>query len=210
MVIEAKLCGFTEPETVRVAVDAGAKWIGFNFAPGSPRRVKLADIDRLLPATGAATAVGLLVDADDALVESVLATGIGTIQLHGNETPERIAELADRVPGEVWKAIGIESEADLAEAHRYRSADRLLIDARPPHGSDQKGGNGVPFDWNILKDWHPPKPWFLAGGLVPETVAEAVALTGSSAVDVSSGIERERGVKDANLIREFMRSVKGI
>lgn len=210
MSVDVKICGFIEPNTVRAAADAGARWIGFNFANNSPRKVSVGDVEQLLSMVGNSIAVGLAVDPDDDLVDAILKTGIETIQLHGRETPDRVAEISKRVPGETWKAIGVELGADLELVREYEAADRLLIDAKPPKGDAQAGGHGVPFDWSILDGWKPPKPWLLAGGLTPETVAYAVERTGAAAVDVSSGVETHRGVKDAELIRDFIRSAKGI
>ncbi|MEO0881202.1 MAG: phosphoribosylanthranilate isomerase [Pseudomonadota bacterium] len=210
MAITVKICGFTEPSTVRVAAEAGVDWIGFNFAEKSPRRVRPSDMGRLLPEIGNADAIGLLVDPEDAQLEAVLATGLQHIQLHGSETPERVADIARHVSGEVWKAVGVETRQDLDQADAYAAADRLLIDARPPKGDAQKGGHGIPFDWSIIENWQSPKPWVLAGGLAPGNVVEAVSRTQATLVDVSSGVERERGVKDAGLIREFIVTAKGI
>ncbi|MEM6411010.1 MAG: phosphoribosylanthranilate isomerase [Pseudomonadota bacterium] len=209
MSIQVKICGFREPEAVRAAVEAGADWIGFNFASNSPRQVEPTDLEKLLPAAEGADVIGLLVDAHDVLLNAILDAGIRNIQLHGSESPERLTEIKTRVPGEVWKAIGVKTSGDLLAADVFEDADRLLIDAKAPEGTEQAGGHGVPFDWSILETWQPAKPWFLAGGLDATTVAEAIRCTGTDAVDVSSGVERQRGVKDAVLIREFIRAAKG-
>jgi phosphoribosylanthranilate isomerase len=131
------------------------------------------------------------------------------LQLHGTETPGRVAELKALTGAEVWKALGVREAADLAHAARFTAADRLLIDAKPPEGTAIAGGHGAAFDWTLLKGWTPPRPWLLAGGLTPENVAAAILETGAGAVDVSSGVERSRGLKDKDLVRAFLRAAKG-
>ncbi|MEO1419894.1 MAG: N-(5'-phosphoribosyl)anthranilate isomerase, partial [Pseudomonadota bacterium] len=130
MSIAVKICGLSTSESVRATAEAGADWIGFNFVDGSPRYIDPSSMAELMPHIGASEAVGLLVDPEDAFVDRVLGTGVRTIQLHGEEPPERVSELARRVPGEVWKAIGVATRDDLKQANEYSSADRLLIDAR--------------------------------------------------------------------------------
>ena len=144
------------------------------------------------------------------LIDRVTATGIRVLQLHGRETPERVAEIRTRTGCEVWKAFGVETAGDLTGAGAFSAADRLLIDAKPPKDADRTGGHGQAFDWSILKDWTAPKPWILAGGLTPENVAGAIAATGAPAVDVSSGVERLRGLKDKELVRAFLRAAKEV
>lgn len=205
----AKICGLTDPDMVSFAAAGGADWIGINFIPASPRFVRRDAADDLLRAMGAARAVALLADPSVEDVMETAALGFPVLQLHGLETPARVAEIRAMTGLEVWKAAGIRSADDLAHAASFEAADRLLLDAKAPEGSGQGGGHGAVFDWALLKGWTAPKPWLLAGGLTPANVAEAIRATGAAAVDVSSGVERERGVKDRELIRAFLRAAKG-
>jgi phosphoribosylanthranilate isomerase len=205
-----KICGLKDPDLVRLCAAEGADWIGFVFVEASPRYVTPEAAETLLLGVGRAVPVALMADADDILIDRVVATGIRVLQLHGQEPPERVAEIRDRTGCEVWKAIGVETAGDLAGAGAYTAADRLLMDAKPPKDADRTGGHGQAFDWSILKDWTSPKPWILAGGLTPENVAGAVAATGAPAVDVSSGVERLRGLKDKELVRAFLRAAKEV
>ena len=205
-----KICGLKDPDLVRLCAAEGADWIGFVFVEASPRYVTPEAAETLLLGVGRAVPVALLADADEALIDRVTATGIRVLQLHGQETPDRVSEIAARTGCEVWKACGVETADDLAGAGAFTAADRLLIDAKPPKGADRTGGHGQAFDWSILKGWTAPKPWILAGGLTPENVAEAIAATGAPAVDVSSGVERLRGLKDKELVRAFLRAAKEV
>lgn len=205
-----KICGLKDPDLVRLCAAQGADWIGFVFVEASPRYVTPEAAETLLLGVGRAVPVALLVDADDTLIDRVAGTGIRVLQLHGREPPERVAEIRARTGCEVWKAFGVETADDLTGAGAYTAADRLLIDAKPPKGADRTGGHGQAFDWSILKGWTAPKPWILAGGLTPENVAEAIAATGAPAVDVSSGVERLRGLKDKELVRAFLRAAKEV
>ncbi|MEM9670525.1 MAG: phosphoribosylanthranilate isomerase [Pseudomonadota bacterium] len=208
MAIMVKICGLSEPDTIVAAAEAGADWIGFVFHPASPRAVTLDRVKSLLPLIGSARPIGLLVDPGDDLLDDVTSVGVHSIQLHGAETPERVEEVSARVPGEVWKAVGVGSQADLEQASQYSSADSLLLDATPPANADRTGGHGEVFDWSVLEDWRAPGPWILAGGLTPQNVKAAIQQTGARAVDVSTGVERARGVKDAGLIRDFIKAAK--
>ena len=205
-----KICGLKDPDLVRFCAAEGADWIGFVFAEASPRHVTPEAAETLLMGVGRAVPVALLVDPDEDLLARVVATGIRVLQLHGHETPARVAEIREKTGCEVWKAIGVADAADLEKAGAYLVADRLLIDAKPPKGADRPGGHGAAFDWSILQGWTPDKPWILAGGLTPENVASAIAATGAPAVDVSSGVERVRGLKDRELVRAFLRAAKEV
>nr|WP_321360388.1 phosphoribosylanthranilate isomerase [uncultured Hyphomonas sp.] len=205
-----KICGLKDPDLVRLCAAEGADWVGFVFVEASPRYVTPEAAETLLLGVGRAAPVALIADADDALIDRVAGTGIRVLQLHGRETPERVAEIRARTGCEVWKAFGVETADDLTGAGAYTAADRLLIDAKPPKDADRTGGHGQAFDWNILKGWTAPKPWILAGGLTPENVAGAIAATGAPAVDVSSGVERLRGLKDKELVRAFLRAAKEV
>ncbi|MCA8900552.1 MAG: phosphoribosylanthranilate isomerase [Hyphomonas sp.] len=203
-----KICGLKDPDLVRFCAAEGVDWLGFVFAAQSPRYVTPEAAESLLLGCCGATPVALMVDPDDALIDRVCGLGMPVLQLHGSETPERVTAIKARTGCEVWKAIGVETAADLAAADAFTAADRLLIDAKPPKGADRPGGHGQAFDWSILEGWTSPKPWLLAGGLTPENVAGAIRATGAPAVDASSGLERVKGFKDRELVRAFLRAVK--
>jgi phosphoribosylanthranilate isomerase len=203
-----KICGLKDPDLVAFAAREGADWIGFMF-PASPRQVTLAAAETLLLSVGKAVPVAVLLDPPDAEVRAVAALGFPVLQLHGQETPERLAEIKATTGAEVWKVLGVREAGDLERAADYTAADRLLLDAKPPEGADRAGGHGTTFDWSLLRDWAAPKPWILAGGLTPQNVATAIGQTAAPAVDVSSGVERVRGLKDRELVRAFIRAAKG-
>ncbi len=205
---QVKICGLKDPDLVAFAARQGADWIGFMF-PVSPRQVTLAAAQTLLLSVGKAVPVAVLLDPDDVEVRAVAALGFPVLQLHGSETPERVAGIKTMTGAEVWKVLGVREAGDLARAAEYGAADRLLLDAKPPEGADRAGGHGAAFDWTLLKDWAAPKPWILAGGLTPENVAGAIRQTTAPAVDVSSGVERVRGLKDRERVRAFIRAAKG-
>ena len=205
---QVKICGLTDPDLVRFAAQKGADWIGFVFVEASPRHVTEAAAATLLMQAGRAVPVALLVEPDDAQIQRIVALGIRTLQLHGSETPERVAAIKAVTGAEVWKALGVATPEDLERAALYTAADRLLIDAKPPHGADRTGGHGLAFDWTLLEGWKAPKPWLLAGGLTAENVAEAIRLTGAPGVDVSSGVERLKGLKDRALVQAFIEAAK--
>lgn len=205
-----KICGLRDPDLVRFCAAEGADWIGFVFVEASPRHVTPEAAETLLLGVGRAVPVALLVDPDDVLIDRVTRTGIRVLQLHGSETPERVAEIREKTGCEVWKALGVATAEDLAGAGAFEAADRLLIDAKPPADADRTGGHGAAFDWTILEGWDAPRPWILAGGLTPENVAAAIAATGAPAVDVSSGVEKLRGLKDRERVRAFLRAAKEV
>jgi len=205
---KVKICGLTDPDLVAFTAREGADWIGFMF-PVSPRQVTLAAAQTLLLCVGKAVPVAVLLDPPDAQVRAVAALGFPVLQLHGLETPDRVAEIKAMTGAEVWKVLGVGSAEDLRRAGDYDAADGLLLDAKPPQGSAQKGGHGTVFDWAALKGWKAPRPWILAGGLTPENVEGAIAQTGAPGVDVSSGVERVRGLKDRERVRAFIRAAKG-
>lgn len=207
-IVHVKVCGLSEPETLDAAVRAGADWVGFVLVPQSPRAVTLETLRALLPRTESSVPVALLCDPDDGLVARVVEAGVPVIQLHGSESPERLSEIKRLSGKEVWKAIGVGSREDVSGAHAYIEADRLLLDAKPPEGAKRTGGHGTAFDWSVLSGAEIHRPWMLAGGLTPGTVASAISATGARAVDVSSGVERARGLKDAGLIKAFVEAAK--
>jgi phosphoribosylanthranilate isomerase len=211
MSVEAKICGLSTPETVDAAVQGGARWVGFVTYPRSPRHIS-TDVLRTLGAQVPKNVgrVGLFVDPDDALLDERLATGaIDMLQLHGSETPERVAALKARTGKPVMKALKVAKPEDVERgiAAYAGVADRLMFDAAD---GTLPGGNAKAFDWTILSGRTVPLPWILAGGLTPDNVAEAVRVTGARAVDVSSGVESSRGVKSIELIRAFLDRVKAL
>jgi len=210
--VEAKICGLSTPETVDAAVAGGARWVGFVTYPRSPRHVASNGV---LKALGARVPkrvgrVGLFVDPDDALLDDRLATGaVDMLQLHGAETPERVAAIKARTGKPVMKVIQVAEAGDVERGVvAYASvADRLMFDTAE---GILPGGNARAFDWTILSGRSVPLPWLLAGGLTPDNVAEAVRVTGARALDVSSGVESSRGVKSIDLIRAFLDRVKAL
>ncbi len=211
MTVEAKICGLSTPETVEAAVRFGARFVGFVTYPRSPRNIAtetMRALGALVPKT--VTRVGLFVDPDDALLDEKLATGaLDLLQLHGGESPQRVAAIKQRTGTPVMKVIKVAAPGDVERgiAAYAGVADRLMFDAAE---GTLPGGNATAFDWTFLSGRTVPLPWVLAGGLNPDNVAEAVRVTGAPAVDVSSGVEESRGVKSAALIRAFLERVKGI
>ena len=207
----AKICGLTTPEAVSAALGGGASHLGFVLFDKSPRRIAAEAAARLAaPARGKARVVALLVDPDDALVlEAVRELQPDLIQLHGQESPSRAAAIRTMTGLPTIKAVGVREAADVRSALTYEdAADHLMFDAKPPKGAERPGGHGAAFDWALLKDVRPQRPWFLAGGLDPWNVAEAVAASGAPLVDVSSGVERGPGLKDPSLIAAFLDAVR--
>jgi phosphoribosylanthranilate isomerase len=212
MALEVKICGLKTVEAVDAALAAGADLLGFVFFPKSPRNVSIDEAVTLAAhARGRAKIVALAVDPDDALVAAIaerLAPDL--LQLHGKETPERVAEIGARWGLAIMKAIPVAEAADLAVVPAYvPHVARLLFDAKPPKTPQAlPGGNGLPFDWRLVRDLDPGRPVMLSGGLDPSNVAEAIAVTGVAAVDVSSGVERSPGVKDPEKIAAFVRNAR--
>jgi phosphoribosylanthranilate isomerase len=207
----AKICGLSTPETVRAALEGGASHLGFAFFDKSPRHLTPDAAARLAaPARGRAQLVALTVDADDAqLADIVRRLAPDMIQLHGKESPERAAAVRALTGLPIIKAVGVSDAADVQKAQAYRSAaDHLMFDAKPPKGADRPGGHGTVFDWSLLAGLKLDRPWFLAGGLDPWNVAEALRLSGAPLVDVSSGVERGPGLKDPGLITAFLDAVR--
>jgi phosphoribosylanthranilate isomerase len=206
-VIEVKICGVRDAAGFDAAAEAGAAMVGFVFYPPSPRAVTPGEAAALSARIeGGPVRVGLFVDPTDAEIAAALAAvPLGLIQLHGAESPARCAAIRARFGVPVMKAVGIGSEADFAALEAYAPVvDRFLLDAKPPAGAGLPGGNAAAFDWGLTAGRVIPRPWLLAGGLTPETVAEAIQQSGAAGVDVSSGVERARGVKDPGRIRDFV------
>jgi phosphoribosylanthranilate isomerase len=206
-----KICGLSHPDTLDAALAAGADMVGFVRFPRSPRHVGLEQGRALSAmARGQARRVLLVVDATDAeLDEAIAALEPDLLQLHGSETPERIAAIRHRTGLPVMKALGVAGAEDLARIAAYAgAADRLLLDAKPPRGAAQPGGNGLSFDWSLLDGLDPRLDVMLSGGLDPGNVAQAIARTRVRAVDVSSGVEAGPGAKDPDRIRAFIRAAR--
>jgi phosphoribosylanthranilate isomerase len=213
MSVLVKICGLSTPETLDVALDAGADMVGFVFFAPSPRNLSLHAARELgARVKGRAEKVALTVDADDALLASIVdVLQPDMLQLHGSETPARVSAIHQRFAIPVMKVLPVETKADLGAIPLYtRVADRLLFDARAPKGATRPGGLGKPFDWYLLDNLHPSIPFMLSGGLDPANVAEALRITRASGVDVSSGVESAPGVKDGEKIRAFIRAVRAM
>jgi len=210
MPVDIKICGLKTPEAVAAALGAGASHVGFIFFPKSPRNVSPADAGGLrAAATGRAQAVAVTVDAQDALLDEIFAAmRPDAFQLHGAESPERVAAVKARYRRPVYKAFAVREAADLAAIGPYAGvADRFLFDAKPPRRAPLPGGNGVAFDWSVLSGLPAATEYFLSGGLNAGNVGEALRIARPPALDVSSGVESAPGVKDAARIAAFFRAV---
>ncbi|MCB1521758.1 MAG: phosphoribosylanthranilate isomerase [Hyphomicrobiaceae bacterium] len=211
---DTKICGIKSDDVLEAAIAAGARWVGLVLYGKSPRNMPLETAAALADlARGRASVVVLLVDPGDDLVADVVrSVGPDLIQLHGSETPERVAAIRATYGVRIIKAVGVRSEADVRAALAYyrpnEAADMLLFDAKPPEGSQVPGGHGIPFDWRILAAVPVDMPYMLAGGLTPDNVREAILKTGAPAVDVSSGVETAPGEKSVELIGRFLQAVK--
>ena len=208
-----KICGLSTPDAVTAAVDGGAAYLGFVFFAKSPRNLEPELAARLAAPVRQASnvkIVALMVDPDDeAVLDIVAKLGPDLIQLHGKETPERVAHIRAVSGAPLIKAVGVRDASDIAAARRYEgAAEHLMFDAKAPEGSDRPGGHGTSFDWTLLEGLRLERPWFLAGGLDPWNVADAVRLSRAPIVDVSSGVERGPGVKDPHLIAAFLDAVR--
>ena len=207
MTLTVKICGLRTPETLEAALEAGADMVGFVFFPRSPRHLQYSEARTLAAQVGGrAERVALTVDADDAMLASVIdALQPDLLQLHGSESIERVADIKARFGLPVMKAIGVSGRTDLARAAEYAAvSDRILFDAKPPKDARHPGGNGVSFDWEILAGLDLAKPFLVSGGLDAENVATALAITHAPGVDVSSGVESSPGVKDSARIAAFV------
>lgn len=205
--VAAKICGLSTAETLEAAASAGARYVGFVFFAKSPRNISLTSArDLATQVPEGVCKVALTVNADDATLDRLLDTvPLDMLQLHGSETPDRVAAIRARFGLPVMKAVGVADESDLPALDDYAQvSDQILVDAKPPKNADLPGGNGLAFDWRLIAGRRWPVPWMLAGGLSPDNVAEAIAMTGARQVDVSSGVESEPGVKDPALIRAFL------
>jgi phosphoribosylanthranilate isomerase len=207
---KVKICGVRTPTIIETAAEAGADYVGLVFFAKSPRHLSLEDAKALAEtAQGKIATVAVLVDPDDDVLERVAEiVRPNLLQLHGRETPERVAEIKARTKLPVIKAIAIRAPEDIASAGAFAgTADHILFDAKANAGAELPGGNGVAFDWHMLRGFR--APFALSGGLTPDTVGEAIRVTGAELVDVSSGVERAPGDKDAELVQRFIRAAKG-
>lgn len=206
-----KICGITDRAALDACIAAGVAYIGLVFFDRSPRNLDLPEARDLAGSVPPGIAkVALTVDITDRALDALVDTvPIDMLQLHGQETPERVAEIKARAGLPVIKAIGIAGQGDLPALQSHGAvADMLLVDAKPAKGAALPGGNGLRFDWQLIAGRRWPVPWMLAGGLTPDNVAEAIRLTGASQVDVSSGVETAPGVKDPALIARFARAAR--
>ncbi|MCR5873631.1 phosphoribosylanthranilate isomerase [Phenylobacterium sp. J426] len=212
MTVQAKICGVTTPEAVRAALDGGAGFLGFMFFEKSPRNIAPEAAGRLAPPVRArgAKVVAVTVDPTDAELEAIV-TGLDPdlIQLHGKEPPARVREIGQRWGRGLVKVLPVSEPADFAAAQAYEPlVAHLMFETKPPRDADRPGGLGVAFDWSLLEGRRFARPWFLAGGLNPWNVAEAMRISGAPLVDVSSGVERGPGLKDPALIQAFLHAVE--
>jgi phosphoribosylanthranilate isomerase len=208
--IAIKICGLSTPDTVGAAITAGATHLGLNHFPKSPRYVevgKLKALAELVPSHIERVAI-LVEPADDMLAELVATGALSALQLHGKETPERVAAVRARFKLPVWKAISVKTRADIDAANAYAgAADFLLFDAKTPDGAALPGGMGLRFDWTLLQGVSIASPWGLSGGLGIDNVADAIRITGAPLVDVSSGVEDAPGIKSVDKIMAFCKAV---
>ena len=211
MSTQIKICGLSTPTSLDVAVRSGADMVGFNFFARSPRFVK-NDVARELAnqVSGEVVRTGLVVDASNADITHILAqVPLDMLQLHGTETPQRVAEIRATFNLPIMKVLSITDASDLMATTDYLDVvDHFLFDAKPPKGADRPGGNAVSFDWTLMQGITMPKPWLLAGGLTPDNVVHAMKTSGARGVDVSSGIESQPGAKDDGLIRSFIHAAR--
>lgn len=208
---DIKICGLKTDEALAAALDNGASHVGFIFFAKSPRNIAPVDAGRLRQAArGKAKAVAVTVDADDAFLDEIVtAMAPDMLQLHGSESPERVAQVKARYGLPVMKALSLREKGDLAAVAPYRGVtDHFLFDAKPPKGSELPGGNGVSFDWRILTSLDADLDYMLSGGLNADNVGEALAIANPPGLDISSGVESAPGVKDVRLIAEFFQAVR--
>jgi len=211
MTLLVKICGLSTRETLDAALAAGADMVGFVFFPPSPRHLALETARDLgAQVKQRALKVALTVDADDTTLEGIVAAlAPDILQLHGHETPARVAEIKQKFGREAMKVLPVERAVDLAPLSTYTSvADRILFDARPPKDATRPGGLGAVFDWHLLEDLDLRLPFMVSGGLHASNVAEAIRVTRAGGVDVSSGVERAPGIKDHALLRDFVTHAK--
>ncbi len=210
MPANTKICGLSTPDTLDAALRHGASHVGFVFFPPSPRHLDFPRAEQLAARVpGHVARVGVFVDPDDDTIERAVSSGrLTALQLH-KTLPERAAAIRARTGLETWAAVAIKTRGDLDTASRFvGAADRILYDAKTPDDARLPGGMGVRFDWGLLDGFRHPLPWALSGGLDADNIAEALRRTGTSLVDVSSGVERAPGVKDVDKIAAFLKAAQ--
>lgn len=209
---EIKFCGLRTGPDIAAARDAGARWVGLVLFPPSPRHVDLQSAGELAALSQGLETVAVTVDADDELLRQIRdAVSPDWIQVHGEESPERIVQTRQYAKRGVWKSIPVADAADLDRVPQFEGvADRIVFDAKPPAGASRPGGWGTGYDYGLLKNLHLSVPWLLSGGLDPTNVSAAVAASGATGVDVSSGIESGVGVKDHDRMNAFAAALKEI
>lgn len=210
MSIDVKICGLTRPQDVEAAIEAGARYLGFIVETQSKRRVSVSGAARLArPARGLAFITAVTVNADDDLLARIMdEIQPDYIQCHGEETPQRVADISRRFHVKTIRAMAVSTPDDIKRAQTYSgAADFILYDAKPPKGSDIRGGHGVSFDWDMLRRAPRAKYWGLAGGLTPETVPHALSILRPPMLDISTGVEASPGIKSAAKIKAFMKAV---
>jgi phosphoribosylanthranilate isomerase len=212
MAVQVKICGIRSEDALAAAIEASADFAGFVFFANSPRHVAPETAGRLAEmARDRIRTVALLVDPSDAELDEILMTvEPDIIQLHGAETPERVADIRGQAARPVLKAVKVATAADIIAASAFPAADMFLFDAKPAKSAALPGGNGVPFDWPLLAQTPPERPFMLSGGLTADNIAEAIRVTSAQAVDTSSGVERAPGEKDPAAIRRFVQAAKGV
>lgn len=215
MSVQVKICGLSTPETMTAALEAGADFVGALFYPPSPRAVTVEQAAALMAQVGdKSVKVGVFFNAEDDLIEDAAKSArLDLLQLHGAESVERVAEIRARFGIPVMKVIKIRGPEDVARVDEFiEVSDRILFDAAPPADMENPlpGGNAVSFDWTYLKGRRWPKPWMLAGGLTAVNLSQAVALSGTTGLDVSSGVEDRPGVKNPDKIRDFIAAAKSL
>lgn len=213
MSVAAKVCGLSTQETVEAAVAGGATFVGFVFFPASPLYVtpaRAGQLSRAVPKS--VRTVAVVVDPTDADLDIIVALlDADLLQLHGHETPDRVADIRKRFGRKIIKALSVASADDVVAAKRYETvADMLLFDAKPRNDDPLPGGNARAFDWSLLAGVEIAAPWFLSGGLDAANLASAVRTTGARLVDVSSGVESARGTKDSPMIAAFLATARGL
>ena len=211
--VRVKICGVTSQQLMRDVGNAGAQYAGLVFFEKSPRNLSLDKARSIaLEAPTGLAKVALVVNPSDRFLDSLTTTvPLDMIQLHGSETPQRVSEIKQKTGLPVMKAIGVAEQDDLKKLDVYSTvADQLLVDAKPAKDAILPGGNGSAFDWSLLQGRRWTGPWMLAGGLNPENVAQAIAITGTQQIDVSSGVEIRPGEKDKQKINAFVRAAQYI
>lgn len=208
---QIKFCGLTRPQDVETALLLGADFLGFIVECKSPRRLSVRDAARLAkPASGTAKTVAVTVNPDDDLIDAIITDmNPDAIQLHGDETPDRVRGIKLRASVTLIKALSVSTREDLERAHAYSGiADYVLLDAKPPKGDKQRGGHGHSFDWKLLENFKSETPLIVAGGLSIDTIELARQMTKAHIFDVSSGVEAAPGIKDATLMTKFMKAAR--